>query len=344
MKQVLLNLMQRTGAFAPFRLANRSKALILTYHRFGEDEAGLKTTARVFEAQLQYLTARYRIVPLSSIAEALTNGRSLRAGLAAITIDDGYGDAYEIAFPLLRKYSAPATLFVVTGFVDKACWVWTDKMRYLALKSDAPLLKAAVAGRKVEIRLGNHVSRLQAAARANRLIKRLPDDAKDEAIDRIALALGVELPADPPPQYRPVTWEQAREMDSSGLEVASHTVSHPILTNVTDEQLARELSESKERLQVILGHQVDSFCYPNGGQDGRVRRAVERAGYRCAVTTRPGFNDDRSDPLTLSRIHTECDLAHFIQSTSGFEQFKNKLRRTRERQTGEQGYVYSESH
>jgi peptidoglycan/xylan/chitin deacetylase (PgdA/CDA1 family) len=113
---------------------------------------------------------------------------------------------------------------------------------------------------------------------------------------------------------------------------------------VTDEQLARELSESKERLQVILGHQVDSFCYPNGGQDGRVRRAVERAGYRCAVTTRPGFNDERSDPLTLSRIHTECDLAHFIQSTSGFEQFKNKLRRTRERQTGEQGYVYSESH
>jgi peptidoglycan/xylan/chitin deacetylase (PgdA/CDA1 family) len=344
MKQAVLNLMQRTGAFAPFRLANRSKALILTYHRFGEDEAGLKTTARVFEAQLQYLTARYSIVPLSSISEALTNGRSLPAGLAAITIDDGYGDAYEIAFPLLRKYNAPATLFVVTGFVDKACWVWTDKMRFLALKTDAPLIEATIAGRKVEIRLGDHLSRLQAAARANSLIKRLPDEAKDEAIARIALSLDVELPAAPPPEYRPVTWEQAREMDSSGLEVASHTLSHPILTNVMDEQLARELSESKERLEEILGHRVDSFCYPNGGHDGRVRRAVERAGYRSAVTTRPGFNDERSDPLTLSRIHTECDLAHFVQSTSGFEQFKNRLRRVRNSPNGERGYVYSESH
>jgi peptidoglycan/xylan/chitin deacetylase (PgdA/CDA1 family) len=273
----------------------------------------------------------------------LTNGGGLPAGAAAITIDDGYGDAYEIAFPLLRKYNAPATLFVVTGFVDKACWVWTDKMRFLALKTDAPLLEATIAGRKVELRLGNHVSRLQAAARANSLIKRLPDEAKDEAIDRIALALRVELPVAPPPEYRPVTWEQAREMDSSGLEVASHTLSHPILTNVTDEQLARELCESKERLQEILGHQVDSFCYPNGGHDGRVRRAVERAGYRSAVTTRPGFNDEGSDPLTLSRIHTERDLAHFVQSTCGFEQFKNRLRHVRKRPTGEQDYVYSES-
>jgi peptidoglycan/xylan/chitin deacetylase (PgdA/CDA1 family) len=343
MKQALLNLMQRTGAFAPFRLANRSRALILTYHRFGEDEAGLKTPSAVFEAQLQYLSARYRVVPLSSVAEALREGRGIPAGVAAITIDDGYADAYEIAFPLLCKYNLPATLFVVTGFVDNACWVWTDKMRFLALKTDAPLLETVIAGRKVEVRLGDRASRLQAGARANSLIKRLPDESKDEVIDRIALSLGVELPAAPPPEYRPVTWEQAREMDSSGLEIASHTVSHPILTNTADEQLARELSESKARLEEMFGHRVDSFCYPNGGHDKRVRRAVERAGYRCAVTTLPGFNDRRSDPLALRRIHTESDLAHFVQSTSGFEEFKNRIRRVRERPVGDQGFVYRES-
>ncbi|HET9530422.1 MAG TPA: polysaccharide deacetylase family protein [Blastocatellia bacterium] len=340
MKQALLNLMQRTGAFAPFRLANRSRALILTYHRFGEDEAGLKTPPAVFEAQLQYLSARYRVVPLSSIAEALIEGRGVPAGVAAITIDDGYDDAYEIAFPLLRKYNLPATLFVVTGFVDNARWVWTDKMRFLAFKTEAPLLETVIGGRKVEARLGDRASRLQAAARANSLIKRLPDESKDEVIDRIALSLGVELPAAPPPEYRPVTWEQAREMDSSGLEVASHTVSHPILTNAADEQLARELSESKARLEGMLGHQVGSFCYPNGGHDGRVRRAVERAGYRCAVTTLPGFNDRQSDPLALRRIHTESDLAHFVQSTSGFEEFKNRIRRVRERPVSDKGFVY----
>ena len=80
------------------------------------------------------------------------------------------------------------------------------------------------------------------------------------------------------------------------------------------------------RLEAELGHTVKLFCYPNGDYDARVRRAVEEAGYACAVTVESGLNDSLSDILALKRVHTEQDLARFAQSTSGFEQVKNRFR------------------
>src|ERR1041384_3411253 len=137
MKQQMLNLMQAMGFFAPFRLANRGRALIVTYHRFTHGNKDVKTAACAFAEQLDYLTRYYQVVPLSFIAERLTNRQSLPANIAAITIDDGYSDAYEIAFPLLRSRKLPATIFVVTEFVDQKKWLWTYKMRYRVARASA---------------------------------------------------------------------------------------------------------------------------------------------------------------------------------------------------------------
>src|SRR5689334_8128536 len=103
MKHAILHALRVAGAFAPFRLANRRKTLILTYHRFSDDGAAGTTSARALAEQLVYLRARYTIVPLAAIQAHLCDGRSLPSAAAAITIDDGYRDAYEVAFPVLRR-------------------------------------------------------------------------------------------------------------------------------------------------------------------------------------------------------------------------------------------------
>src|ERR1044071_872982 len=99
MKTVVRNLMRLSGAFTPFRLANRHRALILMYHRFSHQEDPAAISARAFRQHLEYLSAHYRVVPLSSIADYLTSGKRLPPRLAVITIDDGYQDCYEIALP-----------------------------------------------------------------------------------------------------------------------------------------------------------------------------------------------------------------------------------------------------
>ncbi|HKQ77331.1 MAG TPA: polysaccharide deacetylase family protein [Blastocatellia bacterium] len=327
-KQSLLNLMRVTGAFDLMRLISSHRALILTYHRFSADghDDGAKTPARQFAKQLEYLTSHYDVVPLSRMVERITAREPLPSRMAAITIDDGYGDAFEIAYPLLRRYGVSASLFVVTEFADRRAWIWTDKARFLTQQAPPQRITMKIRDNELCLELNGPASRRDASERINSIIKRLPDESKEEAIERLSLALRVEIPRTPPEEFSSVTLEQAREMHANGVEIGSHTLTHPILTNIGDARLQLELSDSKSRLEEILGHRVDLFCYPNGDNDERVRREVSRAGYRAAVTVMNGLNQRGDDPLTLRRVHTERDFAHFLQSTSGFEQLKNHLR------------------
>jgi peptidoglycan/xylan/chitin deacetylase (PgdA/CDA1 family) len=319
--------MRVSGAFDLMRLTLRRRALILTYHRFSGGEEEGKTSARQFAEQLEYLGAHYQVVSLARMVELMNRPEPLPPGLAAITIDDGYGDAYHIAYPLLRRHGFPASLFVVTEFTDGTGWIWTDKARYLTQEAAPQGLTAKIEGSELGLELNCSASRRDASVALNSILKRLPDEMKEEAIERLARDLEVMLPDQPPEEFRPVTWEQAREMDANGIEIGSHTMTHPILTNISDERLRRELHGSKLRLEEALGRRVDQFCYPNGDNDERVQCEVARAGYRVAVTCVGGLNKRGDDPLTLRRIHTERDLAHFLQSTSGFEQLKENVRR-----------------
>ena len=307
MKHVLLRMMRTSGLFAVFRRAHQNKILILTYHRFSRQPKAGATHAHSFSQQLDYLTAHYTVVPLSAIERHLTKGEPLPAAAAAITIDDGYWDAYEIAFPILRRYRAPATLFAATDFLDRKGWLWTDKLRYV---------RAYFSGSTLDLDVNT----------ANAELKRLPDREREQKIAAISNDAGVALPTLPPAEWGAMTWEQAREMAGGGVEIGSHTVTHPILPHVDADQLAYELQQSRRRLEQVLDREVTLFCYPNGDCNARVRDAVARAGYRLAVTIECGLNDRNSDPLALRRVHTESDITHFIQSTSGFEQLKSRFR------------------
>jgi peptidoglycan/xylan/chitin deacetylase (PgdA/CDA1 family) len=317
-----------SGAFDLMRLISSRRALILTYHRFSADGNGDddKTPARQFAKQLEYLTAHYDVVPLSRMVERLTAREPLPPRLAAVTIDDGYRDAYEVAYPLLRRYGVSASLFVVTKFADRRAWIWTDKARFLTRQAAPQRLTMKIQESEVRLELNGTTSRRDASERINSIIKRVPDESKEETIERLSLALGVAMPQTPPDEFSSVTWEQAREMCAYGIEIGSHTLTHPILTNVGNERLRRELRDSKSQLEEVLGHQVNLFCYPNGDNDERVQCEVALAGYRAAVTVVNGLNQRGDDPLSLRRVHTERDFAHFLQSTSGFEQLKNRLR------------------
>lgn len=333
MKAALIKLMHGAGAFAPFRLLSRDRALVVMYHRFGacaDDAGGAKMPARAFAEHLDYLTSRYNVVPVSEIASRVRTGTPLPRGAAAITIDDGYRDAYTVAFPLLRERNLPATLYVTTGFLDGACWLWTDKMRHVFAHTAARRFESSVGGESLRLTLADEASRRLAASRVNSILKKLRDEEKEATITRVAASLGVELPERPPAEFAPLSWDEAREMDRGGVEIASHTITHPILTRVGDEHLRRELFESKARLEVMLARPVENFCYPDGGFDGRVRDAAERAGYSCAVTTEPALVESRGgDPLALARVPAQPLLARFVRDTCGLDQVRSRLSRGR---------------
>jgi peptidoglycan/xylan/chitin deacetylase (PgdA/CDA1 family) len=112
------------------------------------------------------------------------------------------------------------------------------------------------------------------------------------ARDGAALSIP-ELAGDDPQQLATMTWDELR-----GVDVGSHGVTHAHLTRLSDDELRRELVESKQQIEDELGRPCSEFAYPYGEHDERVRAAVRAAGYARAY----GLVDDADDPYALRRV------------------------------------------
>lgn len=97
-------------------------------------------------------------------------------------------------------------------------------------------------------------------------------------------------------------WETIRELDAEGvLRFEPHTVTHPNLLQLGDEDVRREIAESKRELEEQLGRPTNGFCYPAGLFGERERRAVAGAGVAWAASCEPGVNTPSTDRLALRR-------------------------------------------
>ncbi len=106
---------------------------------------------------------------------------------------------------------------------------------------------------------------------------------------------------------RPLSWPQVEEMARHGVELGAHTLTHPNLTELGDEELHREVTESRTRIHEQTGVPVDSFCYPRGHFDARVKQAVRDAGYALACTTLEGCVSVATHPFSLRRTFVAYD-------------------------------------
>jgi peptidoglycan/xylan/chitin deacetylase (PgdA/CDA1 family) len=95
-------------------------------------------------------------------------------------------------------------------------------------------------------------------------------------------------------------WDALRGLVERGVEIGSHTVGHPHLTQLGDTELARELRDSRSRLEDELGRPCPFLAYPYGEEDARVRAACAAAGYEAAFAL-PG-REDRIDRFALPRV------------------------------------------
>jgi GT2 family glycosyltransferase/peptidoglycan/xylan/chitin deacetylase (PgdA/CDA1 family) len=96
--------------------------------------------------------------------------------------------------------------------------------------------------------------------------------------------------------------EQVRELDRAGFEIFSHTVTHGRLTELVDNRLSMELTESKRVLEKIIGRDVIGICYPEGDNDKRVCQYSRWAGYRYGFTIEPSLVDGSADDMQLGRF------------------------------------------
>jgi peptidoglycan/xylan/chitin deacetylase (PgdA/CDA1 family) len=103
-------------------------------------------------------------------------------------------------------------------------------------------------------------------------------------------------------------WDEVRELHQAGIEFGSHTISHPILVDLSPAELENELSGSKYSIEHQLGCRISSFAYPYAFPRGRrafaaqLRECLSQAGYQNCVTTAIGRVKEGDDPYCLKRL------------------------------------------
>lgn len=284
------------------RKLTKSQVAILMYHRVSpvKDNWSLEPLSpQEFEKQIEYFCRNYEIVPLERLASCIHQGNALPERAMVITLDDGYKDNYLYAYPVLKKYHVPATIFLTTGHIGTDKLFWDGKVSYIVNNSNITQLDLDELGR---FSFSSATDKHQAGLKIVEKLKKLPNEKKNALIEKLVSICGIEIPPGLAKDFI-LSWEEVKEMSSGGIAFGAHTVNHPILTNLPLKQAKWEITQSKRDIEERLGKEVTTFAYPNGDFNAGVVELVQKAGFSCAVSVLPGkLISLKDNPYCLSRI------------------------------------------
>jgi peptidoglycan/xylan/chitin deacetylase (PgdA/CDA1 family) len=291
---------------------------IVTYHRVSDGRRSSDGSAflegigvSLFDEQIAFLARTYEIVPLELFVRCIRERTPWPRRALAVTIDDGYRDAHEHAFPIFKKYRIPATIFLTAGCIENQQMLWWDRIHRGVLRcrrwpepSELPSsiypapLRQAWSGWNAS----NFDGRRRISGELVSWLKKAPDEVRLAALNDLAARLGEPADVDRDDDAL-LSWAEIREMADSSISFGAHTLSHPSLDGLDIKCLWTELAGSKSLIEARLRRPVHLFAYPGGSGVTRdaVRRALLDAGFLGAVTNRASSNVLDSDPFELGR-------------------------------------------
>jgi peptidoglycan/xylan/chitin deacetylase (PgdA/CDA1 family) len=278
----------------------RKEVCVLGLHRVLTEEEyrrssslkGILLREATFVKMVEHLVRRFSFIPLESFLAGKTQTADLSKPTCLLTFDDGWGDSYRTAYPWLKRFGVPATIFLVTGLIDRRDTFWVEKLIKAwndpgQSRQIRPFLASVVKDRELaDIEdVVEYLKHMPSEERAQILGRLSPaQEAAGEGIDRM------------------MTWDQVVEMSHTDIDFGAHTHTHPLLPYEDDETVERELRLAKELLEEKLAKKVRAFAYPNGTWDQRVRGWVERTGYACAFTTQRAWYRPGQDLYAIPRM------------------------------------------
>jgi peptidoglycan/xylan/chitin deacetylase (PgdA/CDA1 family) len=253
---------------------------------------------KTFAKQMEILHRFFKVLPLEELVERAAKN-DIPPHAVAITFDDGYQDNYTHAYPILKHFDFPATIFLATGTLDSTPLLWHDRVfdAFRRTKARALALEAEVY--PLTTLPQKHMA-LQAVLRELRMCT---PHAREALMQRVIIQLDVlETCA---LHAQKLQWQEIEEMARKNIVFGAHTVTHPILTRMSLAEAVEEILASKATIERHLRVPVRLFAYPNGGYEdmnAAIKRVLKAAGFLCAVTTLWGNNTMHTDPYELRRV------------------------------------------
>lgn len=240
----------------------RGRGLALLWHRIapahgGPDAVVPTVPVQTFRRQLEALATVGDIVPLSRLEEAHDGARPR----FAITFDDDHVGHTRYALPILQSLGVPATFFLSGRWTRDLGPYWWEVLEHRARIDGVTGL-----ARRLGL-VASGVRDLAAAVEG--------DDTAKRALERLGTDLAVDV----------MGRDDARKLHAAGMEVGFHTLHHPVLTRLAQDEVEAAVREGRTALAHDVGAAVERFAYPHGRVDATVEAAVAQAGYVSAWAT-----------------------------------------------------------
>lgn len=284
----------------------KGRGAILCYHRVLPDgplidqaspNRSLVVSVERFEEQMQHLAAKYRVVSLDRFVEHVSG--SDQGFAVAVTFDDGYRDNFLYAYPILKRYGIPATIYIITRFLEGDTSMWWYELWEKILAKD--VLAIEVRGQRREWRIGSLHAKLGCFEHVKVALLR---SSREEYLELLR-----QISADTPPkQYLDacLTRGEIRHLDEGNLiTIGAHTHQHFCLSGLSEADAREEMLRSKQLLEGYLSHPVHHLAYPYGQPEDASEREIRIAaecGFSSAVTTRHGSVTESGGLHSLPRF------------------------------------------
>ncbi len=275
---------------------------ILTYHEILTHTDSLFPeyfTCAKFEKHIQIIAKYFHSFTISQ-ALWLLQQKQLPFPSVCVSFDDGYANNCENSLPILQKYQVPATFFITTGYINGGM-MWNDKVveaiRHSKLEQlnlqDIALSTYPI---KTITEKRNTIDQLLS------LLKYLDFNERADKVAYIQQQTQVDLNSD---NNLMLNAKQIKQLADAEMEIAGHTVYHPILAKISPEQVRQEITQNKQDLEQIIQQEIHGFAYPNGklNQDYSLRDVsiVKEIGFDYAASTAFGSITCSTDHYQLKR-------------------------------------------
>lgn len=320
-KHGIFDVARRIGAPALVRRSRwrRDRLLILCFHGVSLDDEHLwKPTLFIRQDVLRERLAQlrdggYSVVSLDEGVRRMQDG-TLPEGAVALTFDDGTYDFLSRAFPVLREFGFPATVYQTTRYSQLGVPVFDVFVAYLLWKAreQAADLSAVVPGAPAG-GLGSAQQRDRAlwAVLDFAERERLDEGARHRLVEQLAAALGIDLA--PILQRRILSLMNATEvaeLAQQGIDFQLHTHRHHLFEDRAS--FDADLRDNRSFIEAATGRTATHFCYPSGVYRTDAQQWLRESGVISATTCDPGFANREGSPMLLPRLVVTEQLSALV--------------------------------
>ena len=317
-----------------FNKYTRNMTPVFMMHRFIDSSTGNNNpddiSADLLDSYLKYLVENeYNVLSIKDVIKKAKLGQSLYKTVS-FTIDDGYLDFKNIAYPVFKKYNLPASVFITTDFIEGKIMMWWDTIEYIINNTPFSKFSYQLNDKVSEFLLGTENDKRNAINKITNDLKLYHPSKVLHLTKNLAKELKVSIPQKPPLQYSACNWADLNEMKKYKISFEPHTVSHPILSRITAKEQEWQIETCIAELNKNLGVTSEVFCYPNGLDDDFTKETegiVKRLNLSGACSAEPGFvsSDPKQNIFSFKRIAIPNDFIYFNQYVSGFGALKTRL-------------------